>query len=101
MSNFGEAVHREWRPMGAPRWIELTLDERAYWDSIARAAERVIVLPNEEFFCPDCDDYRDQISDLEDEVSDREEEIDRLELRIKRAHDFLQGAIPSRTTPPT
>jgi hypothetical protein len=77
-----EQIFNESRRSGSTFWSELSLGQRDHWADIARAAERFTDPDPNEYWCPDCDEYRDEVRDLQDVVELREREIETLKEKL-------------------
>lgn len=83
----GESLHREWRPAGEPTWLELDLQQKIFWQQVAVAADYVITPELLDTWCPDCDDYRDDLRKSEDRIQELEDECDGLQKKLERAQE--------------
>jgi hypothetical protein len=77
-----QTAHEKSRRPGDPTWLELPIEQRDMLAEFARAIEDGYRPSGEDYWCPNCDDLRDELREAEDVTEELREEIAELRKQL-------------------
>lgn len=83
-----QLAHDKSRRPGDPTWLELPVEQRDMLAEFARAVESDYQTPGE-YWCPECDDLRDELREAEDAAEDLRVDLRRAEEAIEELRKQL------------